>query len=69
MTRFQPGRSGNPAGRPRGSASPESLAKNLIRPHISVIAERVLASALQGNPDACVAALSFYSSVRRGKAA
>ena len=66
---FQPGQSGNPAGKPRGTVSPEALAKNLIRPHVNSIVEKVLSSALQGNPDACVAALNFYSSVRSKKAA
>lgn len=65
MARFQPGISGNPHGRPKGSASPEVMAKNLFRPHLATVAERVLAHALDGDPDACVTILSFMAATRK----
>ena len=66
---FQPGQSGNSAGRPRGSASPEVLARRLIFPHVQSLVEKSLASALQGDANAATALLSFYSSTRSRKKA
>jgi len=65
MARFQPGTSGNPNGRPKGSVSPDTMTKNLFRPHLATVAERVLARALSGDPDACVAIISYMAAARK----
>lgn len=57
-TRFQPGQSGNPAGRPRGTPNPSARLRQAISQHVPEIIDRLVRAALDGD----VAAASLLMS-------
>lgn len=57
-TRFQPGQSGNPAGRPRGIPNPQARLRKAIEQHVPAILERLVAAALDGDVAAASLLLS-----------
>ncbi len=62
---FQPGKSGNPTGRPAGSGDQIRHVRKTLNPHLSQIAETVLADALNGNVQSAAAILNFYGQSAR----
>jgi len=47
--KFEPGRSGNPSGRPRGSADRRSELRAMLEPHAPALLEKVIQMALEGD--------------------
>lgn len=65
MPKFVKGQSGNPAGgRP---ASPETLARRAIGPHLGSLVEKCVAAGLSGDSTAAAAAVTLYGQLRRPK--
>ena len=56
--RFQPGQSGNPAGRPRGIPNPQARLRQAISEHVPAIITRLVAAALDGDVGAAGLLLS-----------
>lgn len=56
--RFQPGQSGNPAGRPKGIPNPQAQLRKSIEGHVPAIITRLVASALDGDTAAASLLLS-----------
>lgn len=50
--RFQPGQSGNPAGRPRGVPNPNTKLRKAIAEHIPAIIDRLVTAARDGDVQA-----------------
>lgn len=57
-SRFQPGQSGNPAGRPRGIPNPQARLRKAIEQHVPAILDRLVAAALDGDVAAASLLLS-----------
>jgi hypothetical protein len=47
--KYQPGKSGNPKGRPKGSKDRRALFRELIEPHKEMLASKAVEMALEGN--------------------
>ena len=70
MSQFVKGQpSANPAGRPVGSVTPETLAKKAIRPHLETLVEKTVAAGLRGDAQAASAAISLYATLHHKRKA
>jgi len=49
MTKFQPGQSGNPAGRPKGTLDRRKIFRELVEPHKNDLIKKATEMALSGN--------------------
>lgn len=58
MSRFQPGQSGNPAGRPRGIPNPQARIRQEIAQHLPAIIAQLVNRALSGDVAAASLLLS-----------
>lgn len=58
MARFQPGQSGNPAGRPKGIANPQARLRQAISEHVPAIITRMVEAARGGDVSAASLLLS-----------
>lgn len=58
MSRFQPGQSGNPAGRPKGVPNPQARLRNAISEHVPGIITRMVEAARDGDVAAASLLLS-----------
>jgi hypothetical protein len=52
IMKFKPGKSGNPAGRPRGSRNTQTQLFKLLEPHAEKLINKMVEEALEGDPQA-----------------
>ncbi|HCC3245760.1 TPA: hypothetical protein JD771_002477 [Legionella pneumophila subsp. pneumophila] len=50
--KFKPGKSGNPAGRPKGSCNTQTQLIKLLEPHAEKLINKMVEDALDGDPNA-----------------
>ncbi len=51
-TKFKPGKSGNPGGRPKGSKDKRTALRELLQPHAEALVKKAVAMAKQGDVSA-----------------
>jgi hypothetical protein len=62
---FQPGQSGNPAGKRPGATSPEAAVRKVIAPHLPELAEVLVLRGLDGDAESARMAIMLFTQLKQ----